>query len=125
MHALSRFTQESNMPNYRTMSAVVAGLLVAGGVAYAASQQLSEPDNDALAAAKAPITMLQAASTAEKQTNGRATRAEYEQGKSGARYEVEVVSGTKVFDITIDAVTGKILSSAEDPADNREHAEHD
>ncbi len=109
------------MPNYRTMFAIVAGLLAAGGVAFAATQQLHDKENDALAAAKAPVTLLQALSTAEKQANGRATRGEYEHGKSGARYEIEVVSGAKVFDIRIDASSGKVLSSVEDKADHGEH----
>ncbi|GJI90831.1 PepSY domain-containing protein [Duganella hordei] len=113
------------MPNYRTMSVIVAGLLAAGGVAFAATRQLNETENDALAAAKAPVTLMQALSAAEKQANGRATRGEYEPGKAGARYEIEVVSGAKAFDIKIDASSGKVLSSVEDRADRGEHGEHD
>ena len=54
---------------------------------------------------------------AEQQADGKATRAEYEQTKTGWAYGVEIVSGTKVFDLRIDADKGTVISSAEDKSD--------
>jgi uncharacterized membrane protein YkoI len=40
-----------------------------------------------------------------------------EQSKAGLTYDVEVISGTKVFDVKVDADKGTVISSAEDKAD--------
>lgn len=41
-------------------------------------------------------------------------------------YEVEVVSGAKVFDVKIDADKGTVISSAEDKADrDNDHDKQD
>ena len=42
----------------------------------------------------------QAITVAEQHVHGRASRAEYEHTKTGWAYDVEVVSGAKVFDVT-------------------------
>ena len=55
--------------------------------------------------------------TAEQHAQGKASRAEYEDSKQGWVYDVEVVSGSKVFDVKVDANKGTVLSSAEDDAD--------
>ncbi|MFZ6813394.1 PepSY domain-containing protein [Undibacterium sp. Rencai35W] len=74
-------------------------------------------ENDALAVANAKVTMIQAVTAAEQHANGKASRAEYEQSKAGWVYDVEVVSGVKVFDVRVDAEKGTIISSIEDKAD--------
>jgi uncharacterized membrane protein YkoI len=38
-------------------------------------------------------------------------------------YDVEVVTGTKVFDVRVDANKGTILSSAEDQADTADEGD--
>ncbi len=48
----------------------------------------------------------------------KASRAEYENSKQGWVYDVEVVSGAKVFDVRVDADKGTVISSAEDKADH-------
>ncbi|MFZ6845243.1 PepSY domain-containing protein [Undibacterium sp. RuTC16W] len=74
-------------------------------------------ENDAIAVASAKVTMVQAVTTAEQHANGKASRVEYEQSKAGWVYDVEVVSGAKVFDVRVDAEKGSIISSVEDKAD--------
>ena len=100
-----------------TIATVV--LATAGAVAFAARTM----ENDAVAGPPAKISLTQAIAAAEQQANGKATRAEYEQIKTGWAYDVEVVSGAKVFDVRVDADRGTVISSAEDTADRDD--EHD
>jgi len=74
-------------------------------------------ENDAVAISKAKIPMAQAVTAAEQHANGKASRAEFEQTKAGWAYDVEVVSGTKVFDVKVDGDKGTVISSTEDKGD--------
>ena len=91
------------------------GAVAVGGVAYAAYGGI---ENDATAISKAKIPLVQAVTMAEQHANGKASHAEYENSKHGWVYDVEVVSGSKVFDVRIDADKGTVISSAEDKADH-------
>lgn len=102
------------MNRYSKFSLLVAAIAAAGTVAYAAQGGM---ENDALSITKANIPLTQAVTTAEQHVNGRASRAEYENSKQGWVYDVEVVSGAKVFDVRVDADKGTVISSAEDKAD--------
>ena len=88
-------------------------------VVLASAGVLAATSNDALQGPAAAISLAQAAAAAEQHVAGKAIRVEYE--KHGIRgpwgYDVEVVVGAKVFDVTVDATTGAILSSQEDRAD--------
>lgn len=94
--------------------AATAVMAAAGTVAFAAQGGM---ENDALAMSKAKIPLAQATSAAELHVNGKAMRAEFENSKQGFVYDVEVVSGAKVFDVRIDADKGTVISSAEDSVD--------
>ena len=104
-----------------TIAALImaAGVATAGGLAYAMS---SSADNDAIAdLAKAKITLTQAVGAAEAHATGKATKAELEGERGSLIYQVEVVTAdNKVFDIKVDAVDGKVLSSKQDLADRGE-----
>lgn len=93
-------------------------LAVGGGVAFAKSGTVGG-DNDAITdLARAKITLVQAVGAAEHHAGGRATAAELETEKGKTLYEVEVVAANKaVYDVTVDAGTGKVLSSEVDKAD--------
>ena len=103
------------MNRYRKLSLLAAVIAAAGTVAYAAQGGI---ENDAMAIIKAKIPLAQAVATAEQHAHGKASRAEYENSKQGWVYDVEVVSGSKVFDVKIDADKGTVISSAEDTADH-------
>lgn len=103
------------MYQYTKLSLLAIAIATTGAVAYAAKGGM---ENDAQAISKAKIPLIQAISIAEKQVNGKASRAEYENSKQGWVYDVEVVSGTKVFDVRVDADKGTLISSAEDKADH-------
>ncbi len=102
------------MNRYSKISLLAAAIAAVGTVAYAAQGSM---ENDAMAITKAKIPMAQAVTTAEQHANGKAARAEYENSKQGWVYDVEVVSGSKVFDVRVDADKGTVISSAEDKAD--------
>lgn len=103
-----------------TKIAIVTAALASVGVAAFAAKNV---ETEAASAPAAKISLVQAIAAAEQQANGRALRAEYEQTKTGWAYDVEVVSGAKVFDVRVDADKGTVISSAEDKADRDD--EHD
>lgn len=104
------------MYRYTKLSLLAIAIATTGAVAYAAK----DADNDALAISHARIALAQAVTIAEQHVNGRASRAEYEHSRHGGAYEVEVVSGPKVFDVRVNADQGTIMSSTEDKADHEE-----
>lgn len=103
------------MYRYTKLSLVAIAIATTGAVAYAAKGGI---ENDALAITRAKIPLTQAVTVAEQHANGKASRAEYENTKQGWAYDVEVVSGTKVFDVRVNADKGTVISSAEDKADH-------
>jgi uncharacterized membrane protein YkoI len=106
------------MYRYTKLSALALAVAIAatGAVAYAANSG-NETENDATTILKANIPLTQAITVAEQHANGKASRAEYENSKQGRVYDVEVVSGAKVFDVRVDADKGTVISSTEDKAD--------
>lgn len=107
---------------HRNIKLSLLGLAIAasGAAAYAAK---SDQENDAMAIAKARIPLAQAVTIAEQHAKGKAARAEFENSKQGWVFDVEVVSGAKVYDVRVDADKGSVLSSVEDKADKDD--EHD
>jgi len=75
-------------------------------------------ENDAMAIATAKVSLTQAVTTAEQSAHGQAARAEYENSHLGWVYDVEVVSGNKVYDIKVDAASSKVVASKLDQADH-------
>ena len=97
------------------IASITAAALLACGTPWAWAAARTE--NDALAAASAKVSLTPAISVAEQHAAGKATKAEFERGKQGPLYEVEVVSGSKVFDVRVDAEQGTVLASREDKLD--------
>ena len=111
------------MYRYSKLSLLAVAIATAGTVAYAANGGM---ENDAMAINKAKISLIQAVTVAEQHANGKASQAEFENSKQGWVFDVEVVSGAKVFDVKVDADKGTVISSAEDKADrDDEHDEKD
>ena len=103
------------MSRYSKPFLLVLAVAAAGAAAFAADVGMG---NDALPAAKARIALAQAVTIAEQHANGKASRAEFEDSKLGWVYDVEVVSGAKVFDVRVDADKGTVIASAEDKIDH-------
>lgn len=102
------------MHDYSEIGPLAVVLLVVVGTAYAANVD----QNDVVNIELTKISMSQAVAVAEQAGHGKALRAEYENTLSGWAYDVEVVSGAKVFDIRVDADKGIVIFSAEDSVDH-------
>lgn len=107
-----------------SVAALVAavGIAAAGGLAYAKTGM----NGEAADLARAQITLEQAVAAAQQHhSGGLATKAELESRRGSVFYEVEVVTAdNQVFDVRIDAVDGKVLSSRMDRSHDR-HGDHD
>lgn len=105
---------------YRYIKLSVLAVLVAAGVAaaYAAN---GDGENDAMSIVHAPVTLAQAATTAEQHVHGKAVRAEYENSRQGWVYDVEVAGDGKAYDVRVDANRGTVLASTVDSADRDDH----
>lgn len=103
---------------FRKITLAIATVAAAGSAAYAVN---NNTENDAMTIGKAKVSLVQAVTSAEQHVNGKAVRAEYENSKHGWVYDVEVVSGAKVFDVKVDANKGTVISAAEDKADHDDH----
>ena len=66
-----------------------------------------------------------AASAAEQQVGGKASRAEYEREQGRWVFDVEVVKGSEVLDVQIDPISGKVLTAMNDPLDQGDVEETD
>lgn len=106
---------------YGAFAAIAVAASVAGALAYAEKQEGGKDggENDAVAVTRAKVSLAQAVALAEQHLNGKASRAEYEHTRQGDAYDIEVVSGDKVFDVRVDADKGVILSSALDERDGK------
>lgn len=110
------------MYRYTKLSLLAIAIATAGAGAYAAK---ANAENDVATIAQAKTSLIQAISAAEQHANGKATHADYEKSRQGNWvYDVEVVSGAKVFDVRVDADKGTVISSAEDKGDH-DHDERD
>ena len=106
-----------------TKIAIIGTVLATAAVVTYAAKRM---ENDAAGINQAKISMTQAIATAEQYVSGKATRAEFEKAKGGAWvFEVEIVSGTKIYDVKVDADKGTVISSAEDQADRDDDNDKD
>jgi len=105
--------------------AAITTLLLAG---LGGAQAAGSTGNDALGINDAGISLTRAISAAEQQVGGKASQAEFEREDGRAVFEVEVVKGTEVMDVEVDAADGTVLSATQDKADQsdgdrQEHGE--
>lgn len=97
---------------------IVGALSTTGAIAaYASKTEV----NDAVAIQHAGISLTQAVQNAEQHLHGKAVRAEFEHGKKGWVFDVEVVADNKIYDVTIDPAKGTVIASQEDKADHDDH----
>lgn len=60
------------------------------------------------------VSMNSAMQTASQSVNGKVISAEFELEKGQSLYDIEVVKGSQIYEVSIDANTGKVLSSQVD-----------
>ncbi|WP_416046850.1 PepSY domain-containing protein [Cupriavidus basilensis] len=97
------------MYRHTELSLPAIAIAATGAVACAAKGGMEKV---ALALTKAKIPLTQAITVAGQHANGKASRAECENAKQGWGFDVEAVSGAKVFDARVDAGKGTVISSA-------------
>ncbi len=64
------------------------------------------------------VTLTSAMQKAAQSVNGKVIAAEFELEKGQSLYDIEVVKGNQMYDVSIDANTGKVLSSQIDVEDD-------
>ena len=111
---------------------LVAGLALTAGLAPLRAEEDDEEDFslDGLAAelAKAKITLSAACDTAAKAAKGTAFAAKLEVEDGTVLYEVYVlVPGTppKLFEVEVDAVSGKVIEIEEEGSDDEDEDDDD
>ena len=67
---------------------------------------------------QAKVTLTSAMQKAAQSLNGKVISAEFELEKGKPVYDIEVVKGNQIYDVSIDANTGKVLSSQVDVEDD-------
>lgn len=97
--------------NRRTPVTALIALLAASGLGSSYAARLEA--NDALLINSASISLSQAIAAAEQHVGGKAARADFDQHKGQALFDIEVVKDTKIMDVKIDPANGKVISSAE------------
>ena len=102
------------MKKHLRLSTAAFALLSALAV-FSLTPYSAQAGNDALNVTSAKITLPQAISAAERKVGGTAAKAEYKHKKG--QYKVEVVNGTEVFDVIVDANDGTVLSIKKDVED--------
>jgi uncharacterized membrane protein YkoI len=105
------------MFNMRSKKAIIVATVLALGAGTAAFAK--GRGNDAVSElAQAKITLAQAITAAEQHVGGQATKAELERHKGKTAFEVEVVKGSAVSKVVVDATDGKVLATAADREDH-------
>lgn len=100
--------------------AVFISSVVGLGAAFA-----SDASEDAQALGDANIGIQAAIAIAENQIGGKAYEAELETEKDKTLYEVEVIRNGKEFEVVVDPMTGKVLSSEEEKEGDNESENED
>lgn len=107
--------------------AMVSMLLALGSTPVSADEdEAKEHANARIALGKAKLTLEQAVAAALKQVpGGKAVEAELELEGNNVEFEVEVVSGGKHMEVTLDAVSGKVKNVKEEGKDGEKDEDED
>lgn len=86
-------------------------------LATAFTTQVRAGSGELKAAADAKISLTQAIQAAEAHQGGKAIEASIDDDSFSPAYEVSVAKDDRVFDVQVDAVSGKVLGAREDKDD--------
>lgn len=95
----------------RTLIYLLAFAGVSAAAALGTVYAYRASENEAASIATAKIGLAQAVTVAEAHVRGKAVRAQYEDLQGQWVFEVEVVRGMAVMDVTVDAATGVVLAA--------------
>lgn len=90
---------------------VATAALIAFSLPAFASHEAAEYAN---LLSKAKISLVDAISAAQSHTRGTAVNAELDRKRGKAVFEVDVLSGNRLLEVRLDAVTGNIIDVRED-----------
>lgn len=91
---------------------IIAGLMILGfSTAAMADNDVAKYEN---LTSKAKKTLVQAIGAAESHHSGKAVSAELDSKLGTVIYEVEVLAKGEIYDVDVDANTGKVLNSRKD-----------
>lgn len=107
----------------KTYLAALAAVSTAAVIGSAFAAKSTE--NDALAISSAKIDLSQAVTAAEQHVGGKASRAEYERHNGQWVFDVEVVKGTEVMDVKVNAGNGKVIEATADKVDRDDGSDRD
>ena len=96
----------------------VTGIGATAIAAPVANTKAVPSSNEALSAMQSKISLTQAINIAKQNAKGDLVSAEFELEKGQSVYDIEVVKGNQIYDVSIDANTGKVLSSQVDVEDD-------
>ena len=109
-----------------TKTLAAAALAVTAGSTAFAYASTHAGHNDANTVEHAAISLSQAVKAAEEHVNGKATHARYDGSGHDGVYDVEVKGKRTVYDLTVNAQNGKVLTSREDHIDHEDnHEDHE
>ena len=106
-----------------TLTKVTTVLLISGSVlggAYAANSLDRQADNDANAIRSVKLSMRDALQTALDKVPGKPTLARLESDHGHPLWRIEIAADNGVFDMQIDADSGRVLQQTQDKADRGE-----
>ena len=104
--------------NKKFKTAVISGAMI-GALSFAATPAYAgwfdfDDDLDAEKVATVKIDMVQALQTVQRQSTGRVVSAELEEDDDKLVYEIEIMRGSKIMEVKVDAFTGAIIEREED-----------
>ena len=105
------------------LTKVTTVLLISGSVlggAYAANGLDRRGDNDANAIRSVKLSMRDALQTALEKVPGKPTLAQLENDHGQPTWRIEVAADSGVYDMKIDADSGRVLQQTQDKADRGE-----
>ena len=111
----------------KKLNILIASVLASSLIAGISLAAVKTDKNDAMAVSSAKITLDQATSTALGSVPGKIAKAEFSNDDDQKVWEIEVVSiDHKVFDLEIDASSGKIIKKQLDSKDmDHNHSENE
>ena len=89
----------------------------AGVIALTATLGFAAPRDEIGDLARTKITLVDAVATAQKAVKGPVLSAQLDAEHGQPTYLVEIVHSGKIMEVTVDARTGRVLSSRVDPED--------
>lgn len=101
----------------KSLKVILASGLLLSGMGAVMARGMTE-QNDALIKPMPKISLAQAIAAAEQGTGGKARQVDYEVHNGQWKYDIEVVSGSRVLDVAVNPDSGVVMTATEDTNDS-------